>query len=227
MGDKEAVTLRIGVLALQGGFFEHEASLMKALKYHQFEKLIEMEVVEVRDPENVADLDGLILPGGESTTMGLFLRSNGLDVRIREWIHSPERKAIAWGTCAGLILMSNSLEGQKGGGQDKLGGIDVTTSRNFFGRQLNSFEAPLNLKSLPVDQAGCHGVFIRAPAVMTINSPDVAVLATVDLPTSDKPVIVAVSQNNMMATAFHPELTEDPGWHAYFLQKVLNAKSSS
>lgn len=116
----------------------------------------------------------------------------------------------------------------------QIGGLHVTTSRNFFGRQLDSFECILDIKDSKLQEnfkdsshQGVHGVFIRAPAVLSVNSPEVKVLATVNVPSSDKPVIVGVGQKNLIATAFHPELTEDPGWHAYFLRKVLAAKIHS
>lgn len=109
----------------------------------------------------------------------------------------------------------------------------MCTSRNFFGRQLHSFECALDIKDTNLQEVftslhqGVHGVFIRAPAVLAVNHPDVKVLATVSVPNSDKPVIVGVEQRNLMATAFHPELTDDFGWHAYFLQEVLKAKQSA
>lgn len=118
----------------------------------------------------------------------------------------------------------------------QIGGVDVTTSRNFFGRQVNSFEAKVTLhKKLVFDHSnatnGCtdsadfdssyHGVFIRAPAVVSVNSPKVEILATINLPKREEPVIVGVSQDNLMITAFHPELTDDTRWHEYFLKQVM------
>ena len=117
----------------------------------------------------------------------------------------------------------------------QIGGIDVTTSRNFFGRQVNSFETKVNLhdefllgrsganeciNGVDTD-TGYHGVFIRAPAVVSVDSPKVEVLATIDLPQREEPVVVGVAQDNLMATAFHPELTEDTRWHAYFIRQIL------
>ena len=117
----------------------------------------------------------------------------------------------------------------------QIGGIDVTTSRNFFGRQVNSFETQVKLhtkllsseRSVINRSSDCesdtsyHGVFIRAPAVVSVDSPKVEVLATIDWPEREEPVVVGVAQDNLMATAFHPELTEDTRWHAYFLRKIL------
>ena len=118
----------------------------------------------------------------------------------------------------------------------QIGGIDVTTSRNFFGRQVNSFEANVSLHNKflaeyhsnssngfsdgSIDD-GYHGVFIRAPAVVSVNNPKVEVLATITVPQREEPVVVGVAQDNFIATAFHPELTEDTRWHAYFLRQIL------
>jgi 5'-phosphate synthase pdxT subunit len=118
--EKEVVILKVGVLAVQGGFFEHKAALTKALKYYEYQTLIEIEIIEVREEENLRELDGLILPGGESTTMSIFLQSSGLDLVLRKWINDKTKSRVVWGTCAGLILMSNQIEGQKEGGQVKV-----------------------------------------------------------------------------------------------------------
>ena len=120
----------------------------------------------------------------------------------------------------------------------QIGGIDITTSRNFFGRQVNSFEAEVKLcngflssgLSEVVSGGNCstsqyHGVFIRAPAIVTVDSPKVEVLATVNWPKREEPVVVAVAQDNLMATAFHPELTEDTRWHAYFLKQIVDLRA--
>ncbi|KAJ7387436.1 hypothetical protein OS493_004433 [Desmophyllum pertusum] len=236
MSETGVTQLRIGVLAIQGAFFEHRAALLKAAKNSIFSKDIDIEVKDIREPDQLLDLDGLILPGGESTTMSLFLRSSNFEDVLKEWVASKEKPKVVWGTCAGLILLSNGIEAQKEGGQSKIGGIDVTTSRNFFGRQVNSFETKVNLHnkfllghcgtalngcSNSDTDAGYHGVFIRAPAVVSVDSPNVEVLATIDLPQREEPVVVGVAQDNLIATAFHPELTEDPLWHAYFIRQIL------
>lgn len=116
MGDCTPVGLKIGILAIQGAFSEHKICLTKAAKNYQFEKPMNISLVEVREEENLKGLDGLILPGGESTTMSIFLEANGLTQVLRNWINSDESR-ITWGTCAGLILMSNEIEGKKQGGQ--------------------------------------------------------------------------------------------------------------
>lgn len=228
--------LRIGVLAIQGAFFEHRAALFKALKNSPFSKDVDVEVKDIREPEQLAGLHGLILPGGESTTMSLFLQSGKFEDVLKEWVASKDKPKVVWGTCAGMILLSNAIEAQKEGGQKKIGGIDITTSRNFFGRQVNSFETKVKLhnnllssgntsaindcSSSDVDTS-YHGVFIRAPAIVSVDSPKVEVLATIDWPQREKPIVVGVAQDDLMATAFHPELTEDTRWHAYFLGKIL------
>ncbi|XP_068749987.1 pyridoxal 5'-phosphate synthase subunit PdxT-like [Montipora capricornis] len=227
--------LRIGVLAIQGAFFEHRAALTKALNNSSLSKDFDLEVRDVKESYQLNDLNGLILPGGESTTMSLFLQSSKFEDVLKKWITSKENPKVVWGTCAGLILLSNNIEGQKQGGQSKIGGIDVTTSRNFFGRQVNSFEAKVKLhKKLlnnssainkctdsPDSIASYHGVFIRAPAVVSVDNPKVEILATIDWLEREEPVVVGVSQDNLIGTAFHPELTEDTRWHEYFLRQIV------
>ena len=112
--------LRIGVLAIQGAFFEHRAALLKAAKNSSFSKSIDVEVLDVREAHQLSDLDGLILPGGESTTMSLFLQSSNFEDVLKDWVASKERPRVVWGTCAGLILLSNDIEAQKEGGQSKV-----------------------------------------------------------------------------------------------------------
>lgn len=112
--------LRIGVLAIQGAFFEHRAALLKAAKDSTFNTNTDIEVVDIREPDQLSDLDGLILPGGESTTMSLFLQSSNFENVLKEWVVSKEKPKVVWGTCAGLILLSNDIEAQKEGGQSKV-----------------------------------------------------------------------------------------------------------
>ena len=114
------MNVNVGVLAIQGAFFEHRAALLKAAKVWNFSKRIDLQVKDVRDPQDLEDLDGLILPGGESTTMSIFLRSNNFEDVLREWINSKESPRVTWGTCAGMILLSNKIDGQKEGGQGKV-----------------------------------------------------------------------------------------------------------
>lgn len=193
-------TLKIGVLALQGAFAEH---------IHMLRRL-GVEAVEVRKPEQLADLDGLIIPGGESTTMGLVAERWGLVEPLRTWVHGGRP---TWGTCAGLILLAERATGQKQGGQPLIGGLAVTVNRNYFGRQVDSFEAEMAVPAL--GDAPFHAVFIRAPAI-TETGNGVERLAELDTPAGDH-VIIAVRQGAILATAFHPELTDDPRWHELFI----------
>ena len=193
----------IGVLALQGAFREHVTMLERA----------GARAVEVRKPEQLDGLDGLVIPGGESTAMGLIAQRWGLVDPLRAWVHSGRP---TWGTCAGMIMLAERASGQKQGGQPLLGGLDVTVNRNHFGRQLQSFETDLVVPVLGADLV--HAVFIRAPGILAVGD-GVEVLAyfgEVDQP----PVIVAVRQGPILATAFHPELTADLRWHQLFVEMV-------
>ncbi|MCC6169378.1 MAG: pyridoxal 5'-phosphate synthase glutaminase subunit PdxT [Caldilineaceae bacterium] len=196
--------LRIGVLALQGAFLEHSLMVRR----------LGAEPSEVRMPEQLEAVDGLILPGGESTTMGLVAERWGLVEPLRAWVRGGRP---IWGTCAGMILLANRATGQKEGGQPLLGGLDVTVNRNYFGRQVDSFETVLETPIFDPPQS--PGIFIRAPGITQIG-PDVEPLAV--LP---GPVYVAVRQGPILATAFHPELTSDTRWHALFLQMVRAAET--
>ncbi len=142
--------VRVGVLALQGAFLEHAAML----------RGLGAEVVEVRKPEQLAGLDGLVMPGGESTTMGLVAERWGLVEPLRAWVQAGKP---VWGTCAGMILLADHAVGQKQGGQPLIGGLDVTVNRNYFGRQNQSFEVLLEVPALGDEPF--RAVFIRAPAI--------------------------------------------------------------
>jgi len=194
----------IGILALQGAFVEHEAMVRR----------LGAQAVQVRKPEQLAGLDGLIIPGGESTTMGLVAERWGLVEPLRAWVRSGKP---TWGTCAGMIMLADRATGQKEGGQTLLGGLDVTVNRNYFGRQNESFETWLRVPAL--GEAPIRAVFIRAPAIIETGN-TVEVLAAV--PGRGEDVIAAVRQGNILATAFHPELTDDLRWHALFLAMVEN-----
>ena len=196
-------TLKIGVLALQGAFIEHIGMLQR----------LGVEAIEVRKAEQLAELDGLIIPGGESTTMGLVAERWGLVEPLRAWVEAGKP---VWGTCAGMILLAERAVGQKQGGQPLLGGLDVLVNRNYFGRQVDSFETELQVP-LWAD-APFHAIFIRAPAIVEVG-PTVEPLAHVTTPTGET-VIAAARQQNLLATAFHPELTTDLRWHALFVEIV-------
>ncbi len=204
--------VRIGVLALQGDFREHIAMLRR----------LDVEAAEVRLAQQLNDLDGLIIPGGESTSMGLVAERWGLVEPLRRWVHGGRP---TWGTCAGMILLAEQATGQKLGGQALIGGLDVTVNRNYFGRQVDSFEADLDVPALGDTQF--HAVFIRAPAITAVAE-GVETLATVASRADDsKSVIAAVRKGPILATAFHPELTDDLRWHRYFVQIVNEFRSCS
>lgn len=173
---------------------------------------LNVQPVQVRKPEQLSGLDGLIIPGGESTTMGLVAQRWGLVEPLKQWVRSGRP---TWGTCAGMILLAEHATGQKVGGQPLIGGLDVTVNRNYFGRQNESFETLLYVPVLGAPPI--RAIFIRAPAVMEVGA-DVEVLAST--PGHGEEVIVAVRQGNIVATAFHPELTDDLRWHAYFMEIV-------
>ncbi|BFZ54033.1 Bifunctional purine biosynthetic protein ade1 [Savitreella phatthalungensis] len=205
------MSTRVGVLALQGAFAEHVAVL---------EEFQDIKALEVRTIEELSGLDGLIIPGGESTVIGKQLQASGLGVAIKRLI---QQGTPVYGTCAGLILLSNSLRAVSGkqGGQYLIGGLDVDLERNYFGRQINSFEAQVDTECLGSEPF--HAVFIRAPAIHGLLSDQVHTLATIEH--NARRVIVAVRQGNLIGTAFHPELTKDKRWHEYFLRLVREAKS--
>jgi len=188
--------MKIGVLALQGDFIEHIAMLRR----------LDVDPVEVRLAEQLEDLDGLIIPGGESTTIGKLATDFGLTEPLRQF---GRQKAI-WGTCAGAIFLSKDAYRK----QPLLGLMDITVERNAFGRQVASFEVDLNVQALQdvdPDERPYHAVFIRAPLIASVDS-DAQVLARLD-----DGRIVAARQGHLLATSFHPELTEDDRFHRYFL----------
>jgi 5'-phosphate synthase pdxT subunit len=195
-----ALPLRIGVLALQGDFLEHTNMLRK----------LGATPVEIRLPEDLADLDGLIIPGGESTTIGKLAVQFGLVEPLRHFI---EQGKAVWGTCAGLIFLAKDVGGTGSGGHVvplRLEAMDITVDRNAFGRQVDSFEADLQL-SFSSDTP-FRAVFIRAPLIEA-SGEAVEILAQLD-----DGRIVAARQDNLLATAFHPELTDDLRLHQYFLE---------
>jgi 5'-phosphate synthase pdxT subunit len=192
----QPTTLVIGVLAVQGDFAEHAGMLRRADP--------DVSVREVRTPKDLAGLDGLIVPGGESTTMGKLLVAYGLEEPIR----SAARDGLpVWGTCAGMILLAREIVGGEPDG--RIGLMDLTVQRNAFGRQIDSFETDLAFKG--VDHP-IHAVFIRAPLVER-PGPEAEALAT--LPDGR---VVAARQGHLLATAFHPELTPDTSLHAWFIE---------
>ncbi len=187
--------MKIGVLALQGAFIEHIQTL----------KQLGAETVEVRLPEHLAGLDGLIIPGGESTTIGKLATDYGLIEPLRQFAQAKP----TWGTCAGMIFLAKDIGIDE---QAILAAMDIQVNRNAFGRQIDSFETDLEIKGLA--GAPFHAVFIRAP-VVTKADEHVSILSRLD-----DERIVAVRQGHLLATAFHPELTPDSRLHAYFCDIV-------
>ncbi len=187
--------MRVGVLALQGAFIEHEHKL----------QALAVEPVEVRMPEDLLGLDGLIIPGGESTTIGKLATAYGLVEPLRDFAqHKP-----TWGTCAGMIFLAKDIGIDR---QPILGVMDITVNRNAFGRQIDSFERDLVMPALGAQPY--HAIFIRAP-IVTRAGDGVEVLATLD-----DGRIVAVRQRHLLATAFHPELTDDLRLHRLFVDGI-------
>ena len=186
--------MKIGVLALQGAFIEHEHALRR----------LGAEAVEVRLPEHLNGLDGLIIPGGESTTIGKLARDFGLLEPLRRFAAARP----TWGTCAGLIFLARDV----GQAQPLLGLMDVVVERNAFGRQVDSFATGLAAPAL--GERPFPAVFIRAPLIAEVG-PGVEVLAQLD-----DGRVVAARQGHLLATAFHPELTGDDRFHRLFLEMV-------
>lgn len=221
----DARTVRIGVLALQGSFREHMTSLRR---------LPGVEAVEVRTKEQLESVDGLIIPGGESTTMANIAERWGLIPDLKGFCAASKP---VWGTCAGLIFLADRATGQKKGGQALLGGLDCLVQRNFFGAQINSFET--QLPAPPVLQSGdgadepYRAVFIRAPGILECGG-DLEVLSEYHLTPEEQAaaeglqsVVVAVRSGHLLATAFHPELTDDVRWHKVFVDMVRSQTADS
>ncbi|MDP9071811.1 MAG: pyridoxal 5'-phosphate synthase glutaminase subunit PdxT [Actinomycetota bacterium] len=194
--------MKVGVLALQGDVAEHVCALAE-LGAHP---------VEVRSPQDLAAIDALVLPGGESTTMSLLLASSALFQPVSERLHDGMP---AFGTCAGMILLASEvLDGRPD--QRSFAAIDVAVRRNAFGRQVDSFEAPLEVDGVP--GGPFEAVFIRAPVVERTGE-DVEVLATVAPPGRSEPQPVLCRQGAVLVTAFHPELSGDLRLHQLFLER--------
>lgn len=189
--------MTVGILALQGDFREHEETIRR----------IGAPTLQVRQPKHLEQVDRLIIPGGESTTIGKLLVLYNLlgPIRARAREGMP-----LWGTCAGAILMAKHIAEGRPEGQPSLSLMDITARRNAFGRQLDSFEVDLDIPALGDEPL--HTVFIRAP-ILEAPSASVSVLAKLD-----EARIVAAQQGRLLATCFHPELTGDDRFHRYFLE---------
>ncbi|MCS4541649.1 MAG: pyridoxal 5'-phosphate synthase glutaminase subunit PdxT [Euryarchaeota archaeon] len=195
--------MKIGVIGLQGDIAEHISAVHKAMR----EENISGEVVWIRKAEQINGLDRIILPGGESTTIGKLIVKAGIDVALRE---VAQKGTPIMGTCAGLVLLANEGDDHVvKTGQVLLGLMDIKIKRNAFGRQPESFETDLDISEL--GSRPFRGVFIRAPAIEKAGK-NVQILAKFE----DK--IVAARQKNLLVTSFHPELTDDTRFHSYFLR---------
>ena len=193
----------VGVLALQGDFREHSKMLAE----------VGAQAREVRLPADLEGLDGLIIPGGESTTIGKLMVAYNLQQPLRDLIASG---TVVWGTCAGLILLARETDNARAG-QPLLATMHIRVKRNAFGSQGDSFEADIQIPAL--GEPPFHAVFIRGPSIEHINE-GVEVLARLDDGT-----IVAVRQDNLLGTAFHPEIGGDPRFHAYFLRLIARQRA--
>ena len=192
----------VGVLALQGDVREHELALQAC----------GVATARVRSVEELDAVDALVVPGGESTTMSNLALRWGLMQPLRDRVRDGMP---AYGSCAGMIMLADRIEGGRPD-QETIGGLDVTVRRNAFGRQVDSFEADLDMPAL--GGGAVHAVFIRAPWVESVGA-GVEVLGTVSGgPAAGR--IVAVRQGHLLATSFHPELTGDTRVHGYFVEMV-------
>ncbi|NTW04968.1 MAG: pyridoxal 5'-phosphate synthase glutaminase subunit PdxT [Peptococcaceae bacterium] len=188
----------IGVLALQGAFREHEKSLSYCGK--------DIITRQIRLPQQLEGLDALVIPGGESTTMGKLMNTYNFFEAITD---KAEKGLPIFGTCAGLIMMAKGIRGSE---QPRLGLMDIVVERNAFGRQVESFEADISIEALGKEQF--RAVFIRAPYILE-TSPQVEVLAKY------QEKIILAKQGKFLAAAFHPELTSDIRLHRYFIEKCV------
>ncbi|WP_434297675.1 pyridoxal 5'-phosphate synthase glutaminase subunit PdxT [Clostridium sporogenes] len=192
--------MKVGVLDLQGSVTEH----MKIL-----EKIDNVEPVRVKYKEDLDNIEGIILPGGESTTLGKLLK----DFNIYDTLKGKIEKGLpVWGTCAGMILLAKDIEGQE---ESYFKVIDIKVKRNAYGSQLNSFSIEEKLED--IDKEPIELVFIRAPYITTVGS-NVVILKKV------RENIVAAKEKNVLVTSFHPELTEDTRFHKYFIDKFIKNK---
>jgi len=195
--------LKVGVLALQGGVEEHI--------YH-LKKIDQVDAVPVKKPEGLESLSGLIIPGGESTTMRKLIKEYNFKDPL---IDFHKQKKIIWGTCAGLILLAREVEGEY---EKQLSLLDITVKRNAFGSQLNSFI--IKDKIPKISENILELVFIRAPLITEVGE-------NIDILYDNSGEIAAVENNYLLGTAFHPELTESSAFHQYFIDKIRNRFNNS
>ncbi len=198
----------IGVLALQGDFIEHESMLRR----------LGVSTRQVRSAEDLRGLDGLIIPGGESTTFCRLMEDFNLYRPVGAFVQTG---APVWGTCAGMIVLAGNASDLA---FPTLEALDIEVLRNAYGRQVDSFETDLDIAAL--GEEPFHAVFIRAPVVASVG-PGVEVMATVRSEPAGREEPVAVRQGSVMATSFHPELTNDARFHSYFISLVRASGTSA
>ena len=205
------MSLTIGVLSIQGDVQENLLSAKAAID----ELGIDGKVIDVRKPEGISQLDGLIIPGGESTTIGQLSLVNGSLKEIKQKVESGMP---VLGICAGMVLLANNASDKVIGKieQPLFDFLDIDLERNSFGRQRESFEANISMDSIGI--SNFNGVFIRAPTITTASN-DIEVLAKLD----EK--IIAIKKGNIIGTSFHPELTRDLSIHKYFVNLVKDTKN--
>jgi 5'-phosphate synthase pdxT subunit len=197
--------LTIGVLALQGDFAEHVAVLRR----------LGLKSVEIRLPGELESLDGLIIPGGESTTIGKLATTFNLMKPLKSFASDKP----VWGTCAGAIFLSNDARRD----QPLLKAMDITVERNAFGRQVDSFIIDLEIEGIDDPERPYRAVFIRAPLITSVGK-KVDILARLPDDTQREATIVAARQGHLLATSFHPELTDDDRVHRLFVEMVKEAR---
>lgn len=205
------MSLTFGVLSIQGDVLENILSIQAAIDALGIDGI----VTAVRTPDEISKVDGLVIPGGESTTIGQLSKFNGSLKILKEKI---EQGMPVLGICAGMVLLSNNANDKVVGKIDQplLNILDIKLERNSFGRQRESFESDISLNSIGIPKF--NGVFIRAPSISEIGS-DVEVLSTFN----EK--IIAVKKNNVIGVAFHPELTSDISLHKYFVNLTNTVKN--
>ena len=196
----------VGILALQGDVTENFMATMAALH----DAGMDATVSQVKTPDQISKLDGLIIPGGESTMMGQLSMVNGAMNALKEIIDGGTP---VFGICAGMILLSKNSKDRVMGSTEQplLDMLDVEIERNSFGRQKDSFQAEISLD--PIGISSFQGVFIRAPAILTSGS-------NVEVLSKFNEKIIAVKQGNILATSFHPELTQDVSLHKHFVEMI-------
>ena len=205
------MSLTVGVLSIQGDVQENLVSVKAAIN----ELGIDGKVIDVRKPEEISQLDGLIIPGGESTTIGQLSLVNGSLKEIKQKVESGMP---VLGICAGMVLLANNASDKVIGKieQPLFDFLDIDLERNSFGRQRESFEANISMDSIGI--SNFNGVFIRAPTITTTSN-DIEVLAKLD------GKIIAIKKGNIIGTSFHPELTRDLSIHKYFVNLVKDTKN--